>query len=307
MLQPTDKLTLTARILTAVWLGGPAGGGRRLAGDLHHRRRPGATVVAVDVLVGGVVVGGFRLSARNRNEGPLMTPPVRLHHVRKTYARGVVALDGVTVDFPAGSMTAVMGPSGSGKSTLLHCAAGLDEPDSGEVTLVGVPLAGKTETELTELRREHVAFVFQQFNLMPALTVRQNVTLPALLADVAPDEDWVTEVLRPGRARRPGRPPAERAVRRAAAAGGDRPGAGQPRRGRVRRRADRRARQPDRARGARAAPGGRAAAARRSSSSPTTRWPPHTPTRCCSWSTAGRGHATRRPDGRSGRHPADRH
>ena len=125
-----------------------------------------------------------------------MTSPVRLHNVRKTYPRGVVALDDVTVDFPAGTMTAVMGPSGSGKSTLLHCAAGLDEPDSGDVTLVGVPLAGKSETQLTELRREHVAFVFQQFNLMPALTVRQNVTLPALLAGTTVDDGWVTEVLR---------------------------------------------------------------------------------------------------------------
>jgi len=124
-----------------------------------------------------------------------VTSPVRLQDVRKTYSRGVVALDGVTVDFPAGTMTAVMGPSGSGKSTLLHCAAGLDEPDSGTVTLVGTSLAGRTEAQLTELRREHVAFVFQQFNLMPALTVRQNVTLPALLADRAPDEAWVAEVL----------------------------------------------------------------------------------------------------------------
>ena len=124
-----------------------------------------------------------------------MTSPVRLRGVRKTYPRGVVALDDVTVDFPAGTMTAVMGPSGSGKSTLLHCAAGLDEPDAGDVTLVGTPLAGLGEKQLTELRREHVAFVFQQFNLMPALTVRQNVTLPATLADKPVDEAWVTEVL----------------------------------------------------------------------------------------------------------------
>jgi putative ABC transport system ATP-binding protein len=124
-----------------------------------------------------------------------MTSPVRLENVRKTYSRGVVALAGVTVDFPPGTMTAVMGPSGSGKSTLLHCAAGLDEPDSGTVTLVGTPLTGMTERQLTKLRREHVAFVFQQFNLMPALTVRQNVTLPALLANRTLDEAWVTEVL----------------------------------------------------------------------------------------------------------------
>jgi putative ABC transport system ATP-binding protein len=139
-----------------------------------------------------------------------VTAPVRLQHVRKTYPRGVVALDDVSVDFLAGTMTAVMGPSGSGKSTLLHCAAGLDEPDTGEVSLAGVPLAGRTETELTLLRRTHAAFVFQQFNLMPALTVRQNVTLPALLAGTTVDDAWVTEVLdRVGLGDRDGHRPGE--------------------------------------------------------------------------------------------------
>jgi putative ABC transport system ATP-binding protein len=125
-------------------------------------------------------------------------PPVRLESVRKTYGRGnsaVTALDGVTVDFAAGTFTAVMGPSGSGKSTLLHCAAGLDELTSGTVTLVGTPLAGKSETTLTVLRRNHVAFVFQSFNLMPALNVWQNVTLPSLLAGRRPDEALVRRVI----------------------------------------------------------------------------------------------------------------
>jgi putative ABC transport system ATP-binding protein len=124
--------------------------------------------------------------------------PVRLASVRKTYGRGgsaVTALAGVTVDFPAGSFTAVMGPSGSGKSTLLHCAAGLDAPTSGEVTLAGTPLAGLDETQLTVLRRDRVAFVFQSFNLMPALDVWQNVTLPDLLAGRRTDKKWVTEVI----------------------------------------------------------------------------------------------------------------
>jgi putative ABC transport system ATP-binding protein len=126
-----------------------------------------------------------------------MSAPVQLDAVYKTYrgAAAVRALDGVTVQFPAGSFTAVMGPSGSGKSTLLHCAAGLDEPTSGSVTLAGVPLTGKNETQLTLLRRDHVAFVFQSFNLMPALTVQQNVTLPALLAGRRPDRGWVAHVL----------------------------------------------------------------------------------------------------------------
>jgi putative ABC transport system ATP-binding protein len=124
--------------------------------------------------------------------------PVQLRAVEKRYGGGaneVTALAGVTVDFPAGTFTAVMGPSGSGKSTLLHCAAGLDTPTAGSVVLAGVPLAGRSETELTELRRDRVAFVFQSFNLMPALTVWQNVTLPAVLAGRRTDKAWVTEVL----------------------------------------------------------------------------------------------------------------
>jgi putative ABC transport system ATP-binding protein len=118
--------------------------------------------------------------------------------VSKAYGSGentVTALADVTVDFPAGTFTAVMGPSGSGKSTLLHCAAGLDRPTSGSVTLAGAALAGKSETKLTLLRRKHVAFIFQSFNLMPALNVWQNVTLPAMLAGKKPDRGWVKRVL----------------------------------------------------------------------------------------------------------------
>ncbi|GAB3868964.1 ABC transporter ATP-binding protein [Kibdelosporangium lantanae] len=124
--------------------------------------------------------------------------PVRLDSVRRTYGSGesaVEALAGVSVDFLPGTFTAVMGPSGSGKSTLLHCAAGLDKPSAGRVTLVGTDLTGRNETELTELRRQHVAFVFQSFNLMPALTVEQNVTLPMLLAGHEPDRAWVEQVI----------------------------------------------------------------------------------------------------------------
>ncbi|MEJ3653202.1 ABC transporter ATP-binding protein [Actinomycetes bacterium KLBMP 9759] len=142
-----------------------------------------------------------------------VSAPVRLDGVRKTYGRGpgaVTALAGVTVDFPAGSFTAVMGPSGSGKSSLLHCAAGLDEPTAGTVTLVGTPLAGMDETALTVLRREHVAFVFQSFNLMPALDVRENVMLPATLAGRAVDRRWVDQVIdRVGLSGRVGHRPGE--------------------------------------------------------------------------------------------------
>jgi putative ABC transport system ATP-binding protein len=129
---------------------------------------------------------------------PVAGSPVRLEAVSKEYRRGdsvVRALDRVSVEFPAGGFTAVMGPSGSGKSTLLHCAAGLDTPTSGEVVLAGVALSGRTEEELTALRREHVAFVFQSYNLLPALTVRQNVALPMLLAGRKPEPGWLEHVL----------------------------------------------------------------------------------------------------------------
>jgi putative ABC transport system ATP-binding protein len=123
---------------------------------------------------------------------------IRLNDVRKVYGKSegaVVALDGVTLGFASGSFTAVMGPSGSGKSTFLHVAAGLDAPTEGEVSLGGVSLAGRSETQLTELRRERVGFVFQAFNLMPALTVTQNITLPMRLAGQRVDKQWLREVV----------------------------------------------------------------------------------------------------------------
>jgi putative ABC transport system ATP-binding protein len=109
----------------------------------------------------------------------------RLGDVTKTYGRGpgaVHALQGVSLEFTPHTFTAIMGPSGSGKSTLLQVAAGLEPPTSGAVKLAGRDLAGMDETALTELRREHVGFVFQSFNLLPTLTVAQNVELPLRLA-----------------------------------------------------------------------------------------------------------------------------
>src|SRR3954467_547951 len=120
---------------------------------------------------------------------------VRLEAVRKEYGEGVVALDGVSIAFPRGGFTAVMGPSGSGKSTFLHCAAGLDRPTSGRVVLDGQDLDGKNETSLTKLRRDRVGFVFQAFNLLPALTVEQNVVLPLQLAGKRPDKRLVARIL----------------------------------------------------------------------------------------------------------------
>jgi putative ABC transport system ATP-binding protein len=110
---------------------------------------------------------------------------VRIEAMTKTYGSGpsaVTAVDNVSLSFPAGSFTAVMGPSGSGKSTLLQCAAGLDRPSAGTVSIGGTHLAGLGETALTRLRRDRVGFVFQSFNLMPSLTAAQNVELPLRLA-----------------------------------------------------------------------------------------------------------------------------
>src|SRR5256885_4031521 len=113
-----------------------------------------------------------------------IAPPVALRDVRKVHGKGdgaVVALDGVSVGLPRGSFTAIMGPSGSGKSTFLNVAAGLDRPTSGIVTLGDVDLARLSERRLTILRRERIGFVFQAFNLMPSLTVTQNIALPLRL------------------------------------------------------------------------------------------------------------------------------
>ncbi|MFI6855484.1 ABC transporter ATP-binding protein [Streptomyces sp. NPDC050416] len=106
---------------------------------------------------------------------------IRLDSVTRAYGP-LTALAGVSLAFPAGTFTAVMGPSGSGKSTLLQCAAGLDRPTSGSVTLAGSELTGLSERRLTLLRRERVGFVFQAFNLLPSLTAEQNVALPLRLA-----------------------------------------------------------------------------------------------------------------------------
>src|SRR3954451_23742281 len=118
-------------------------------------------------------------------DAPAVTAPVvDLRDVRKVHGRGdgsVVALDGVSVGLAAGSFTAIMGPSGSGKSTFLNVAAGLDQPTSGRVTLGETDLSGLSERRLTLLRRERIGFVFQAFNLMPSLTVTQNIGLPLRL------------------------------------------------------------------------------------------------------------------------------
>ncbi|KAF4406608.1 ABC transporter [Streptomyces sp. Ru87] len=121
-----------------------------------------------------------------------------MRDVTKQYGRGpaaVRALDGVGLDIPPGTFTAVMGPSGSGKSTLLHCAAGLDRPTSGSVLLGGTELADLGEAKLTVLRRHRIGFVFQAFNLLPSLTVEQNITLPLRLDNRPADPAWLRQIV----------------------------------------------------------------------------------------------------------------
>ncbi|MBL7261317.1 ABC transporter ATP-binding protein [Paractinoplanes lichenicola] len=114
---------------------------------------------------------------------------ISLYGVSRVFGRGaaaVHAVDDVTLEFPRGGWTAVMGPSGSGKSTLLHCAAGLEKVDSGRVLLGDADLTAASDAELTALRRTRIGFVFQSFNLIGALTAEQNVALPLRLAGQRP-------------------------------------------------------------------------------------------------------------------------
>ncbi|GAB3456907.1 ABC transporter ATP-binding protein [Actinophytocola sediminis] len=126
------------------------------------------------------------------------TAAVSLTDVAKVYGAGpgaVTALGGVTISLSRGTFTAIMGPSGSGKSTFLHCAAGLDRPTSGVVRLGDLDLTGMRERELTEVRRSRVGFVFQAYNLVPSLTVRQNIELPLLLGAGTPEPGWLEHVV----------------------------------------------------------------------------------------------------------------
>ncbi|WP_170028610.1 ABC transporter ATP-binding protein [Diaminobutyricimonas aerilata] len=127
-----------------------------------------------------------------------IAPALALHGVERTYGRGetaVRALDGVDVEFARGTWTAVMGPSGSGKSTLLHIAAGLERADSGRVMLADSDLSQLDEDALTALRRSRIGFIFQSFNLLPALTAEENVLLPLRLAGQRPSSADARRVL----------------------------------------------------------------------------------------------------------------
>ena len=112
----------------------------------------------------------------------------------RTFGAGdtaVQALRGVSVDIEAGKLTAVMGPSGSGKSTLMHILAGLDKPTSGRVEISGTEITTLGDTDLTKLRREHIGFIFQFFNLLPMLDARENILLPLTIAGEKPEHEWI--------------------------------------------------------------------------------------------------------------------
>jgi putative ABC transport system ATP-binding protein len=125
-------------------------------------------------------------------------PVVTARDVVRRYGDGdtaVAALRGVSLDIARGRLTAVMGPSGSGKSTLMHILAGLDKPTAGEVAVAGVDIGGLDDTELTKLRRDHIGFIFQFFNLLPMLTAAENIALPLKLAGDKPDPQWLDELV----------------------------------------------------------------------------------------------------------------
>jgi putative ABC transport system ATP-binding protein len=132
------------------------------------------------------------------NPGRVQAPAASVRGVTKTYGKAdtaVRALDDATLNIHAGQFTAIMGPSGSGKSTLMHVLAGLDGVDSGEVLLGDTDLTRLSERDRTLLRRNRIGFVFQAFNLIPALSAAENIRLPLTLAGQQPDASWFDEVV----------------------------------------------------------------------------------------------------------------
>jgi putative ABC transport system ATP-binding protein len=124
---------------------------------------------------------------------------VAAEKLSRRYGEGETAVDalrGVSLQVAPGKLTAVMGPSGSGKSTLMHILAGLDQPTSGEVRIAGTRIGKLNDTDLTKLRREHIGFIFQFFNLLPMLSAEENVVLPLSLAGEKLDRKWVDELMK---------------------------------------------------------------------------------------------------------------
>ena len=132
-------------------------------------------------------------------DAPHQGPVVSADELTRRYGDGATAVDalrGVSLAVEKGALTAVMGPSGSGKSTLMHILAGLDKPTGGEVTLAGMAISGLNDNDLTKLRRRHIGFVFQFFNLLPILNAEENVLLPLTIAGAKPDKKWFDELMK---------------------------------------------------------------------------------------------------------------
>ena len=169
------------------------------------------------------------MAVRDQSQGGVAVPAyaaVEGRDLTRVYGEGetaVEALRGVDIDVRSGELVAVMGPSGSGKSTLMHILAGLDKPTSGTVMIAGTEITRLDDSQLTLLRRQHIGFVFQFFNLLPMLNAEENVVLPLSIAGEKPDKRLAR--LAPGAdgPRRPAQPPAVRALGRPAAARRDRP------------------------------------------------------------------------------------
>jgi len=126
------------------------------------------------------------------------TPAVAAHEIARRYGEGDTAVDalrGISLEVAHGQLTAVMGPSGSGKSTLMHILAGLDQPTSGSVEIAGIEITTLKDNELTKLRRKHIGFVFQFFNLLPMLTAEENIVLPLTIAGEKPERAWLVQLL----------------------------------------------------------------------------------------------------------------
>jgi putative ABC transport system ATP-binding protein len=124
---------------------------------------------------------------------------VAAREITRRYGEGDTAVDalrGVSLDVQQGKLTAVMGPSGSGKSTLMHILAALDRPTSGSIWIAGTKLGELNDTQITKLRRDHIGFVFQFFNLLPMLTAEENVLLPLTIAGEKPDPAWKEDLLK---------------------------------------------------------------------------------------------------------------
>lgn len=137
-------------------------------------------------------------SALTTELAPIDDPVVIVRDLKKTFGRAtteVHALRGIDLDIGRGELTAIMGPSGSGKSTLMHCIVGLEASTSGTVSIDGKTVTSMKESELTKLRRDHVGFIFQSFNLVPTLNARENIILPATIAGRKVDEKKFDQVI----------------------------------------------------------------------------------------------------------------